>query len=178
MIHIIEPRPLGYCPARNVSTMLVHQVHVISRHITATDIVSTILAITEIRSAFHQTMSSTLYQLGHVSRPPVYLQKFFATQNVRFEERINLRLVLTSWHIIGHRYHRRKHPRILCILIWVAHVQTGPAVFLLVHLIATCLLIGLSTSFKKVWQMELFIGIPFIDGRLPAYYIYFKLSFT
>ena len=65
MIHIIEPRPLGYCPARNVSTMLVHQVHVISRHITATDIVSTILAITEIRSAFQQTMSSTLYQLGH-----------------------------------------------------------------------------------------------------------------
>ena len=65
MIHIIEPRPLGYCPARNVSTMLVHQVHVISRHITATDIVSTILAITEIRSAFHQTMSITLYQLGH-----------------------------------------------------------------------------------------------------------------
>ena len=65
MIHIIEPRPLGYCPARNVSTMLVHQVHVISRHITATDIVSTILAITEIQSAFHQTMSITLYQLGH-----------------------------------------------------------------------------------------------------------------
>ena len=65
MVHIIEPRPLGYCPARNVSTMLVHQVHVISRHITATDIVSTILAITEIRSAFHQTMSSTLYQLGY-----------------------------------------------------------------------------------------------------------------
>ena len=26
MIHTIEPRPLGYCPARNVSTMLVHQV--------------------------------------------------------------------------------------------------------------------------------------------------------
>ena len=45
--------------------MLVHQVHVISRHITATEVVSTILAITEIRSAFHQTMSSTLYQLGH-----------------------------------------------------------------------------------------------------------------
>merc|ERR1719508_418314 len=65
MIHIIKLRPLGYCPARNVSTMLVHQVHVISRFITATDIVSFILAITEIRSAFHQTMSSTLYQLGH-----------------------------------------------------------------------------------------------------------------
>ena len=65
MVHIIKPRPLGYCPARNVSTMLVHQVHIISRHITATDIVSTILAITEIRSAFHQTMSITLYQLGH-----------------------------------------------------------------------------------------------------------------
>ena len=65
MVYISNLRPLGYCPARNVSTMLVHQVHVISRHITATDIVSTILAITEIRSAFHQTMSSTLYQLGH-----------------------------------------------------------------------------------------------------------------
>ena len=65
MIHIIVPRPLGYCPARNVSTMLVHQVHIISRHITATDIVSTILTITEILSAFYQTMSITLYQLGH-----------------------------------------------------------------------------------------------------------------
>ena len=62
---MIKPGPLGYCSARNVSTMLVHQVHVIGRHITATDIVSTIFAITEIRSAFHQTMSSTLYQLGH-----------------------------------------------------------------------------------------------------------------
>ena len=46
--------------------MMVHQVHISSRHIiTATDIVSTILDITEIRTAFHQTMSSTLYQLGH-----------------------------------------------------------------------------------------------------------------
>ena len=31
----------------------------------STDIVSTILAITEIQSAFHQIMSITLYQLGH-----------------------------------------------------------------------------------------------------------------
>lgn len=65
MVNIIKPRPLGYCPARNVSAMLVHQVHIFSRHITATDIVSTILTITEIRSAFHQTMSIRLYQLGH-----------------------------------------------------------------------------------------------------------------
>ena len=65
LIHIIQPRPLGYCPARNISTMLVHQVHIISRHISANDIVSTFLAITKIWSAFHQTMSSMLYQLGH-----------------------------------------------------------------------------------------------------------------
>ena len=61
----MEPRPLGYCTARNVSTMLVNQVHVMRRHITFTDIVSPILAITEIQSTFQQTMSSMLYQLGH-----------------------------------------------------------------------------------------------------------------
>ena len=86
MIHIIEPRPLGYCPARNVSTMLVHQVHVISRHITATDIVSTILAITEIRSAFHQIMSSTLYQLGHAFIPWLhysFMNKFYMLYGMR-----------------------------------------------------------------------------------------------
>ena len=33
MIYISNLKPLGYCPAINVSTMLVHQVHVISRHI-------------------------------------------------------------------------------------------------------------------------------------------------
>ena len=59
MIYIIEPRPSGYWPARYVSTVLVHQVHIISRNITSTDIISTIL------SAFHHTMSITLYQLGH-----------------------------------------------------------------------------------------------------------------
>jgi len=71
-------------------------------------------------------------------------------------------LVLTPWHISGHRYRRRKHPRIPCISIWVAHAQTAPDIFLLVHLIATCLLIGPSTSFKKMCQVDLLIAIPFV----------------
>ena len=39
----------------------------------------------------------------------------------------NFLLVPTSWQIIRHRYCRRKHPRILCISIWVALAQTAPA---------------------------------------------------